>query len=79
MAREPAKQGETGKCHTRRKRGNKERGRGGGTEMSGLCSEEPLEEGKPCSWAGDFRVAGGVPQPCPVAGRGLGMLGEPGA
>lgn len=45
--------------------------------MSGLCSEEPLEEGKPCSWAGDFRVAGGVPSHALQQGETQGCWENP--
>ena len=45
--------------------------------MSGLYREEPLGEGQPSVWAGEFRVEGGVGQLYPVTGSNRGMLGEP--
>ena len=39
--------------------------------------EEPLWEGQPSVWAGEFRVEGGVGQLYPVTGSNRGMLGEP--
>ena len=40
----------------------REGGRKGEDKMSGLYREEPLGEGQPRSWAGEFRVGGRVCQ-----------------
>lgn len=34
-------------------------GKGWAAKMSGLYREEPLGEGQPCPWTGEFRVEGG--------------------
>lgn len=46
--------------------------------MAGLYRQEPLGEGQPSSWAGEFQVEGGVWQTHPVTGREWEMLGERG-
>lgn len=61
---------ERGDPEKRGKRGERAGGRReAGTKMSGLYNGEPLGEGKPQVWAGEFRVEGRVCQLYPAAGR----------